>query len=54
MHRRQIEPVDHLHHNPSQVPLGQPLVHRRRKQKSRVAVNRTEIRHAEISMEKKI
>ena len=46
-HRPQIQPRDHLHHEPRQVPLRKPLVHRRRHQKSAVTVDRAEVAHAE-------
>jgi len=43
--RRQIEPVDHLHHEPRQMFLRQPLLNRRWKQLVRVAIERPEIAH---------
>ena len=45
-HRPQIQPLDHLNHEPCQVPLRQPLVHRRRHQKAGVPVDQAEVAHA--------
>ena len=45
-HRPQIQPPNDLHHEPRQVSLRQPLVHRGRKQKPGVTIDRTEIAHA--------
>ena len=44
-HRRQVQPVDHLHNKPRQVLLGKPFIERRRKQKSRLAIKLAEIAH---------
>ena len=44
-HRAQIEPVDHLDHKTRQMPLRQPLVHRRRQQKTRLPIDRAEVAH---------
>jgi hypothetical protein len=44
-HRPQVQPRDHLHHEPRQVPLRQPFVHRRRHQETGIAVNRAEVGH---------
>jgi hypothetical protein len=45
-HRPQVQAPDHLHHEPRQMPLRQPLVHRRRQQETGVAVDRAEGAHA--------
>ena len=45
-HPPQVETVDHFHDKPSQVPLRKPLVNRRRKQITRLPINRPEIVHA--------
>jgi ABC-type sugar transport system ATPase subunit len=42
--------VDHLDDEPRQVPLRQPLVHRRRQQEAGVAVDRAEVAHAAASL----
>jgi hypothetical protein len=44
-HRPKIEAVDHLNHEARQMPLRQPIVHRGRKQKAGLPVNRPEIAH---------
>jgi hypothetical protein len=49
-HRAQIEPVDHLNHKTRQMPLRQPLVHRRRQQKPRLPINRAEVAHRRQAM----
>src|SRR4051812_19883140 len=45
-HRPQLEARNHVHHEPSQMLLRQPFIHRWRHQETRVAVNRTEVLHA--------
>ena len=45
-HRPQVQAPDHLHHEPCQMSLRQPLVHRRRQQETGVAVDRAEGAHA--------
>ena len=42
-HRPKVEAVDHLHDKTRQMPIRQPLVDRRRKQKASLPVNRAEI-----------
>ena len=42
-HRSQVQALDHLHHEPRQVPLRQPFVHRRRQQETGVAVGRRKV-----------
>ena len=44
-HRRQVQPVDHLNDEPSQMLLRKPFVNRRRKKKSSLAIYRAEIAH---------
>ena len=44
-HAAKIEPVDHLHDKPRQMSLRQPLLHRRRQKKHRLAINVSEIAH---------
>src|SRR5258705_4006581 len=44
-HRAQVQAIDHFHHKPRKVLLGQPFIHRRRQQISGVAVNRAEVGH---------
>ena len=41
----QVQPFHHLDHVARQVPLGQPLLHRRRQEEVDVAVDRTEVAH---------
>ncbi len=45
-HPAKVETVDHFDDEPSQMSLRQPLVHRRRKQITRLPINRPEIVHA--------
>jgi hypothetical protein len=49
----QVELVNHLHNEARQMLLRQPLVDRRRKQKSGLPIKRAEIAHrrASISMQ---
>ena len=49
-HRPQVQPVDHLDHEPRQMLLRKPLVHPRRQQKTRVAVNLTEVAHRQHAL----
>ncbi len=44
-HPPQVETVDHFHDKPSQVPLRKPLVNRRRKQITRLPIDRPKIAH---------
>jgi hypothetical protein len=44
-HAAKIEPVDHLHDKPRQMSLRQPLLHRGRQKKHRLAINVSEIAH---------
>ena len=44
-HRRQVQPVDHLHNKPRQMLFGKPFIERGRKQKSRLAIKLAEIAH---------
>ena len=44
----QVQPFDHFHHVPGQMPFGQPLLYRRQQQ-GRVAVNRAEAAHGRVS-----
>src|SRR5450631_3776636 len=39
-HRRQVQTVDHLNNKPRQVPFRKPFVHRWRKKKARLAIDR--------------
>jgi len=43
--RSQIHSVDHLHHEPRQMPFRQPLVCRRRQQKSRLPIHLAKVAH---------
>jgi hypothetical protein len=45
-HRPQIQARNHLHHEPRQMLLRQPFIHRWRHQETSVAVDRTEVLHA--------
>jgi hypothetical protein len=42
---RQIQSVDHFHHEARQMSLRQPLIHRGRQQKSSVAIDRSKVVH---------
>jgi hypothetical protein len=44
-HAAKSEPLDHLDDKARQMPLGQPLVNRRRQKKRRLAINVPEIAH---------
>ena len=48
-HRRQVQTVHHLDDEPRQMPLGQPLVHRGRKQIVHVAVDRAKVAHLSLA-----
>ena len=48
-HLSQVETGNHVHHEPRQMRLRQPLVHRRRHQETGIAINRTEVLHAGMS-----
>src|SRR5580692_129788 len=48
-HRAQVQTVDHLHHEPRQMFLRQPLVDRGRHQEAGQAVSGAEVRHAAVS-----
>ena len=43
--RREVQLLDHLDHEARQMPLGKPFLHRRRQQKPRLPVDRSEIAH---------
>ena len=49
-HRAKVEPVDHLHNEARQMFLRQPLVHRRRQQKSGLSINRPEVAHRQEAL----
>ena len=44
-HRAKVEPLDHLHHEASQMLLRQPLVNRRRQQEPGLPIDRAEVAH---------
>ena len=44
-HSPQVKAIDHLDHEPRKVTIGKPLVHRGRKQETRVAVDRPKVAH---------
>ena len=44
-HRAKVEPLDHLHHEASQMLLRQPLVNRWRQQEPGLPINRAEVAH---------
>jgi len=44
-HRPKVEPLDHLHHEASQMLLRQPLLNRWRQQEPGLPINRAEVAH---------
>src|SRR3954470_19191163 len=52
-HHAQIQAVDHLDHEASQMLLRQPLVNRRRQKEPGLAVDRPEVAHGGEILEKR-
>src|SRR6266516_2595556 len=49
-HCREIQLIDHFHHEARQMPRGEPFIDRGRQQKCGIAIDGTEVAHAWVSL----